>query len=1248
MMEKIVVLSHEAGLSATNIVDRIKTLTGIKFTTTTDKENNTVVKYGCTPDDTKVCLCVGDGAPWRLKYGSLELCLTVSSVKYDKRIFKPGELVVELTCHSNEDSQIINKGIVSALKAALYDSVTQNRSIIYFFGYTGEDSGTDIEGLIEVCSKYYVHDFTVTSNSNPTKVVLNCYSLDNLLTLDKYSKVYCGDTFNGKLFNGMENHPQGLTLDYNVKNLVNTTKYNEESGEISEIRFPFLVQYNESFYDFLRRIAVRCGEYLYHDEGKLTLGINEGAEEARSLDTKKIVVRYPNVALSNTYGIKVNLVPSSSLISEYASKSSRQSYNMEYTNDDFQRVVGVEDNDAIYNKMYAWEKFTYGSLGAALTKATSAETAASAIMTGFLSAISDAGINRLYLKGDFEDEAEKYADSVGLLPTGGLMNSDYYTIEKNEEKAQKNTVELDYSSAIPKLYLGNAIDLGDGLAAFYTVTHVYGEIAPDNVRCNKVEVVPSTVLVKTHKTKIQQDGKEVEVLETSPIPVPIPPHYDIPRIRKAEAQEAVVKDVKDPYLLGRVRVKFLWQADPDNEGIITIFEGTDTNKIKTNFSPWLRVTVPYVGGNQGGMNMMPELNDHLMVNFVGGNVDMPYIEGFMATRTTMPSSGSGLVKNKLDPSFQRKVIASAKGHSITFTDITDKSSLLNMICPPAAAIANMVQGIGKLWCGKTDSLAIDENWAPFTGGITLRDPNGVYELDLSAKTRSISVKSPFGNVNISAFTGITIDAPNGDINIRGKNVNIEAGNNLTLTSGTNIRNKDFSYKGLGLSALAAGITGGVSIIETAIGAAAPWTKEIAKLADVSFLRSTWEIIVRPVEGSLKLQSKRNTIITAGNSKVAVPKNTISDAVVLNHGKFVNLNEEIDFVRIFRDVQNKHDVIFDRYLANLCVLRRIINNIITNLKYNKLVYLGGFKEGYKLNDSDKNCFVAIFNKIKNNEKLSEWSKVCGFTKEFCETKPELKVKMEKHNKCIQFFNEAIKIYKTILDTKDTYVKSMKDLIKSTNEANESISTSFLGSLWDDKKMFGIDYESNDYLILRYINNHGIILEKIKTKRKLLYNLIESGFKGKFVSEFEGHSFVYNPERGNGWDEYVSNLKFAPQKMVKPNPFGAMVDNLTLGLTNFSQSESFGDALLKGNYGKLINYHGIAGPRSIWGTAQKGQILVSNNPASTMLLSDDSDSWVKSPNPDISAIQAALGYTPSQQPPQQPPQQVINPPVENGII
>lgn len=1239
MMEKIVVLSHEASLSADDLKDRINSLTSSKFTTT-EINGTKSVKYGCASDEKEVCLCVGNGAQWILKKDSLELRLTVASVKYDKRIFKPGELVVELTCVSNEDSPLKNKGIISALKSALYDSVTQKRCTIYFFGYTGEDTGTDINDLIDVCSNYYVHDFTVISNSNPTKVVLNCYSLDNLLTLDKYSKVYCGDTFYGKLFSCMDNQPQGLVLDYNVKNLVNARTYNEDNDKISEIRFPFLVQYNESFYDFLRRIAVRCGEYLYHDKGQLTLGLKEGAKEAKSLASSCIFVKYPNVTLSDTYGTQVNLVPSSSLISEYASKKYIQSYNMEYTNDDFQRVMGEEDNDAIYNAMYAWEKFTYGSLGAALTKATSAETAASAIATGFLSAIADAGINKDSLQGDFKKAAKEYADSVGLLETGGLKNSDYYRIEKYEEKAQKNTVELDYSSAIPKLYLGNAIDLGDGLADFYTVTHIYGEISSNNTRSNNVEVVPSTKLSKTYKKMVIENDKEVEKEETKTITTSLPPHYGIPRIRKAEAQEAVVKDINDPYLLGRVRVKFLWQAEPDIEGIKTFFEGKETNKTKTNFSPWLRVTVPYVGGKSGGMNMMPELGDHLMVNFVGGNVDMPYIEGFMATRTTMPSSGAGLIKNKLGPSFQRKVIASSKGHAITFTDITDKSSILNMVCPPVAAVANMVQGIGKLWFGKKDSLAIDENWAPFTGGITLRDPNGVYELDLSAKTRSINVKSPFGNVNISAFTGITIDAPNGDVKIRGKNVSIEAGNNLTLTSGTNIRNATADKKSVGTSVGIAAITSAVSVGETALGAYAPWTKEFTKLADVSFLRCSWEMIVRPVEGSLKLQSKRNTIMTAGNGKVAVPKNTISDAVVLNHGKFVKLNEEIDFVKIISLVICQHDVIFIQYQQYLSDLNNKVAHIKNNLLLNRAQYNDSFKASYKLEEADNDCYVAIFNKIKNNEKLLEWDKASPFIGEH--NYNLLNDQITRHNQSIKDFNEAKDTYKHILNAKNTYVKFIKKIIKSKNDANESISTGFLDSLWDEKTMFDLKYEDNNCEILRIIDDSAVYQPiKAKSKKKLLYNLIVSGFKGKFVSnrQVDNNGIpqiqtinynTENPQNGE-WDEYVSHLMFAPKK-AKPNPFGAMVDNLTLGMTNFSQFGLGIDALLNGNYGKLFNYHGIAGPRSIWGTAQKGQILVSNNPANTMLLDDLSKSWVTYPSPDIAAIQAALGYVPPQNPQQ----------------
>lgn len=1113
-------------------------------------------------------------------------------------------------------------------------------------GNTGDD-------LIEVCNNYYVHDFSISNeekNIEPnnkvivSKITLHCYSPDKLLTLDKYSRVYCGDTFRSKLFNAMEYKPQGLDLDYNVDNIMNAKIY-DKSHSLSEIRFPFLVQYNESFYDFLRRIAVRCGEYLFYEDGKLTLGIPDHTKPETEFVTSGINVKYPHVTLSDTNDTEVKLVTNNIIFPEVEKEEEKNeesfpSYNMEYTNDDFQKVVGKKDNNKIYNGMYAWEKFTYGALGAALTKATNAETAVSSIVSTYVSAIADAGINRRYLKDDFEDEAEEYANSVGLLPSGGLMNSFYYEIEKIEENAQKNTVELDYSSTIPNLKLGKAVDLKDGLADFYTVTHVYGEITPDNVRSNRVEIVPTTKMVKTYKKKKKQDDEEVEEFVTEQIPVPIPPHYDIPRIRKAEAQEAVVKDVKDPYLLGRVRVQFLWQIDKETEKIKIYLNDKEEEIEKNNFSPWLRVTVPYVGGNQGGMNMMPEKDDHLMVNFVGGNVDMPYIEGFMATRATMPSSGSGLVKNKLDPSFKRKVIASSKGHSITFTDITDRSSIFNMLCPPIEAFVNMARGIEKQFEGKTDSWGIDENWAPFTGGITLRDPNGVYELDLSAKNRSINVKSPFGNVNISAFTGITIDAPNGDINIRGKNVNIEAGNNLTLTSGTNIRNKDFSYKELGLSALAAGLTGAVSIAETAIGAAAPWTKEFAKLADVSFLRSSWEIIVRPVEGSLKLQSKRNTIITAGNSKVYVPKNTISDGTVLNlkEKKFVKINEEISYKYIISSVIIEHDSYFSVYYSNLMTMKQIVSQIGICLWNNVNAYNNNFKNEYKLlvNDDEavRDRFVVIIRKIINNEELSEWAEVR-------ETNANANNKTA-HDNCVKDFKSARRLYEKILGTKDKFIKDIKDIIEKDNAEHSnsiSTSTSFLDGLWVEKTLFDLLYEENDYLLLRNINDNDFETKKKKSRRKLLYNLIMSGFDGRLISlDSRGEPIVYNVDNGNNdnWQNYVGNLRFIP-KIPTPNPFGAMVDKLTLGVTNFSQYGLDINAIFTGNYGKLFNINGSAGPRALWEASQKGKILVSNNSANTMSLNDTSDSWVSSPNPDLSAIKTLLGYTPQQNPPQNNQQQ-----------
>ena len=189
------------------------------------------------------------------------------------------------------------------------------------------------------------------------------------------------------------------------------------------------------------------------------------------------------------------------------------------------------------------------------------------------------------------------------------------------------------------------------------------------------------------------------------------------------------------------------------------------------------------------------------------------------------------------------------------------------------------------------------------------------------------------------------------------------------------------------------------------------------------------------------------------------------------------------------------------------------------------------------------------------------------------------------------------------------------------------------------MFDLLYENNDYQLLRNINVNDYETKKTKSKRKLLYKLITSGFDGRLTSlDNDGAPIEYDVDNGtdDDWKKYVGNLRFIP-KTPTPNPFGAMVDKLTLGVTNFSQYGLDINAIFTGNYGKLFNINGSAGPRALWEASQKGKILVSNNSANTMSLNDTSDSWVSSPNPDLSAIKTLLGYTPQQNPPQNDQQQ-----------
>lgn len=297
-------------------------------------------------------------------------------------------------------------------------------------------------------------------------------------------------------------------------------------------------------------------------------------------------------------------------------------------------------------------------------------------------------------------------------------------------------------------------------------------------------------------------------------------------------------------------------------------------------SPWVRVVAPMATPG-GGTFFRPQKGDEVLINYDNDNVERPYVVGSLFSKNTLePAEG---IERKAAPGMQfgvsRQVsmsIMSPNGHHITFSD-PDKGDKFLYGLNPGTQFWGPIIG---------SSFSMLPNDKDLAGGIHIGDRYGVYEIEMSTHDRYVNVKSPLGTVNINAFTGITIDAPNGDITIRGKNVNIEAGNNLTLTSGTNIKPAglgDPDYKCgsplwkstknyflklpyLIFSALHT-ISAGALWLGHQAAAAGPGAANdavgVAPFADLSLFRHMFEIAVKPVEGTTLIKSKRYLKLEAG-------------------------------------------------------------------------------------------------------------------------------------------------------------------------------------------------------------------------------------------------------------------------------------------------------------------------------------------------------------------------------------------------
>jgi len=774
--------------------------------------------------------------------------LAITELSYDKKMFSPCEMDIKFSVTKPAET-------VSPLPKVLKEEFIDTECVVNVF------SGTD-SYLLKNC---YVYSAGCSSpDSSSLTCSLKCYSADHKMTLIRSCEVFAGKKFGESVFKA--HIPEGIEYEFSLKRLLlmgydsasQTRKLtlNDAKTQLlsrdAELIHPYLVRYNESLYSFLARVAHRCGEFLCFENGKLCLGLPEETlvhiAQEKYDSVSGISCSYEDIGeiKPDSDDFSLNYVEGDSQV-----KADGCVYDAQQASDEFLHLVNSDDDMKNYagwwigvralSALFTSKDFLHGLCSAGYSVLDDVLTSCVALPS------------RLHgiFNSEYVDVGSREASALSDNLRDNLSSHFYHVIEKLEDESARGKVILDFSDKVPELILGDDMALDDGVYDNYIVSRMYGRFSCLNGALSGQHNVEGVPVMPTD----QISGLEY---------VAVPPSGDVSHFLNSEPMEAIVIRNDDPLRLNRVKVRYPWQMETD-----------DFKKL----SPWIRVAVPFAGSEEssGGFAMTPGVGEHVVLKYLDGNMERPYVKGsvyfkYVTADNKVVSHRPALGRNGnmqhrfFIPSFDTRTIASTNGHSLMFKDLED-TSLLSDVFPLLGTIYNITQ------VEEYESTKLRQPIPYGTikgGGINLSDASGVCQLDLSPDTRSVLVSSPYGTVNISAFTGMTVNAPNGDIKIKGKNVHIEAGNNLSLRAGTNITRKKVSKSDIaGFLSGSALSTIGADLSRRLTGV------DLKGSLDLSFIRCITEMILRPVEGTLSLHSNRNTVIIAGKGKVTVPRNLLS-------------------------------------------------------------------------------------------------------------------------------------------------------------------------------------------------------------------------------------------------------------------------------------------------------------------------------------------------------------------------------------
>ncbi len=189
------------------------------------------------------------------------------------------------------------------------------------------------------------------------------------------------------------------------------------------------------------------------------------------------------------------------------------------------------------------------------------------------------------------------------------------------------------------------------------------------------------------------------------------------------AYPALVRDVKDPDGQGRVKISLPWS--PDNGG--------------ASYEAWARLAT-MMGGNNRGTWFSPDVNDEVLVIFLGGNPRNPCVIGGMWNgQDQPPESMDRAGKNYI------KKIRSRNGVQITLDDHDGQEKLI--LETPAGQKATFQDGPGSITIEDSNGNSVKLE----SSGITV---TASAKVTVNASTAEISAGMLTVNAGMSKFSGV--------------------------------------------------------------------------------------------------------------------------------------------------------------------------------------------------------------------------------------------------------------------------------------------------------------------------------------------------------------------------------------------------------------------------------------------------------------------------------------------------------------